>query len=125
MATAMSPKLLGKVKHYTGDFCCLPGCSNSRGKCKYHGKNVSFYKFPQDEKRRDLWLKKIRRNVKILFHQGPINSDETPKVKVVETRSVLVNGPEFVLSILLEVISVLFILLVTASYVERCPTIAL
>ena len=39
------------------DFCCAPGCSNSR---KRRG-DVKFYRIPKDIKRRRVWLKRIRR----------------------------------------------------------------
>ena len=35
-----SPKLLSKNKGSSGDFCCVPGCSNSRGGCKRAGKQA-------------------------------------------------------------------------------------
>ncbi|KAK3095610.1 hypothetical protein FSP39_016626, partial [Pinctada imbricata] len=57
-----SPKILGKTKGYNGDFCSVPDCSNSRGKCNRMGKKVSFYQFPKDEKRREAWLRVIRRD---------------------------------------------------------------
>ena len=55
--------LRGRHRRYVGDFCCVPGCTNSRGKCKNEGIIVSFHKIPQDEKRRTLWLDLIRRDV--------------------------------------------------------------
>ena len=55
-----SPKILGKLSG--GDFCIVPGCSNARGNCLRLGKKLSFYRFPREEKRRDAWLKAIRRN---------------------------------------------------------------
>ena len=39
------------------DFCCAPGCSNSR---KTRG-NLQFYRIPKDINRRRVWLKRIRR----------------------------------------------------------------
>lgn len=57
-----SPKLSGRYRGSVGDFCCVPGCSNSRGRCKRKGLIVSFYRFPKDRKRADMWLKRIRRD---------------------------------------------------------------
>ena len=76
-----SPKLLGKNKGSSGDFCCVPGCSNSRGKCKRIGKQISFYKFPSDDKRKHLWLNRIRRDVEIKC-PNPTDAN-TPTVKTV------------------------------------------
>ena len=39
------------------DFCCAPGCSNSR---KTRG-DLQFYRIPKDINRRRIWLKRIRR----------------------------------------------------------------
>ena len=39
------------------DFCCAPGCSNSR---KTRG-DLNFYRIPKDVNRRRVWLKRIRR----------------------------------------------------------------
>lgn len=39
------------------DFCCAPGCSNSR---KTRG-DLKFYRIPKDINRRRVWLKRIRR----------------------------------------------------------------
>ena len=39
------------------DFCCAPGCSNSR---KTRG-DLQFYRIPKDINRRRVWLKRIRR----------------------------------------------------------------
>ena len=39
------------------DFCCAPGCSNSR---KTRG-DLQFYRIPKDINRRKVWLKRIRR----------------------------------------------------------------
>ena len=39
------------------DFCCAPGCSNSR---KTSG-DLNFYRIPKDINRRQVWLKRIRR----------------------------------------------------------------
>ena len=77
-----SPCLRGSQKGYTGDFCCVPDCSNSRGKAKRLGKQISFYQFPKCEKRKELWLKHIRRNVQI---QVPTPVDgQTPQMKTSE-----------------------------------------
>ena len=53
----------GMYKESVGDYCCVPGCTNSRGKCKRAGIKVSFYKIPADEKRRTLWLSLIHCDV--------------------------------------------------------------
>lgn len=58
-----SPRIHGRYKGPTGDFCCVPGCYNSRGKCNRMGKKVSFYGFPKDDKRLKLWLDRIRLDV--------------------------------------------------------------
>ena len=39
------------------DFCCAPGCSNTR---KTRG-DLQFYRIPKDINRRKVWLKRIRR----------------------------------------------------------------
>ncbi|XP_069102923.1 uncharacterized protein [Argopecten irradians] len=52
----------GRYRGYVGDYCCVPGCTNSRGSCRRAGLNVSFYKFPSDERRKRLWLLNIRRD---------------------------------------------------------------
>lgn len=39
------------------DFCCAPGCPNSR-KTRV---DLNFYRIPKDIKRRRVWLKRIRR----------------------------------------------------------------
>ena len=39
------------------DFCCAPGCSNSR---KTRG-DLQLYRIPKDINRRRVWLKRIRR----------------------------------------------------------------
>ena len=64
--TNLSPKILGKTKGYRGEFCSIPGCSNARGKCLRLGKKLSFYTFPREEKRRDAWLKVIRRDTIVI-----------------------------------------------------------
>lgn len=56
-----SPRLHGGYKGSVGAFCCVPGCTNSRGRCNRKGLNLSFYKFPTNKKRSDLWLNHIRR----------------------------------------------------------------
>ncbi|XP_052249182.1 diphosphomevalonate decarboxylase-like isoform X2 [Dreissena polymorpha] len=58
-----SPRIHGRYKGPTGDFCCVPGCTNSRGKCNRMGKQVSFYTFPRDSKRLKMWLDRIRLDV--------------------------------------------------------------
>jgi len=63
MQPARSPRIYGKYKGSVGDFCCVPGCSNSRGRCNRMGLKVSFYTFPKDTRRRQLWLDRIRRGV--------------------------------------------------------------
>ena len=39
------------------DFCCAPGCSNSR---KTRG-DLHFYRIPKESNRRRVWMKRIRR----------------------------------------------------------------
>ncbi|WAR07399.1 hypothetical protein MAR_017357 [Mya arenaria] len=56
-----SPKTHGRYTGSVGDFCCVPGCSNARGRCNRQGLNISFYRFPKEKKRADLWLNIIRR----------------------------------------------------------------
>ncbi|WAR07397.1 THA11-like protein, partial [Mya arenaria] len=56
-----SPKTHGRYTGSVGDFCCVPGCSNARGRCNRQGLNISFYRFPKEKKRADLWLNRIRR----------------------------------------------------------------
>ncbi|KAG5264187.1 hypothetical protein AALO_G00273140, partial [Alosa alosa] len=41
------------------DYCCAPGCQNSRGKTKTKGK--SFYRIPKDPERRNKWIAAIKR----------------------------------------------------------------
>jgi len=36
-----------KYKHFGGDFCCVPMCSNQRGKDKFLGVTRSYYKLPK------------------------------------------------------------------------------
>ena len=50
-----------QYKHFGSDFCCVPLCSNQRGRDKYNGLTRSYYKFPDDVRRKSLWLKVIRR----------------------------------------------------------------
>ncbi|KAH3710281.1 hypothetical protein DPMN_069756 [Dreissena polymorpha] len=56
-----SPRIVGKYKGYKGDYCCVPGCSNSRGSCNRLGLKVAFYQIPSNPERRKLWLQRIRR----------------------------------------------------------------
>ena len=65
-----SPKLRGQYKGYVGAFCCAPGCSNSRGESKRLKKQISFYRFPSDEKRKQQWLYRIRRDVVLETPEG-------------------------------------------------------
>ena len=71
-----SPRICGRYRGYVGDFCCVPGCTNSRGKCSRENKKV-FYKIPTETKRRQLWLERIRR--------GDVN--ESGKVESFEPKS--------------------------------------
>ncbi|XP_013380134.1 uncharacterized protein LOC106151426 [Lingula anatina] len=54
-------------KAYVGDYCCVPGCTNSRGKCNREGQAISFYQFPKDVSRKHNWLCHI-----------PVEKDFTP-----------------------------------------------
>ncbi|KAL4230170.1 hypothetical protein ACF0H5_010555 [Mactra antiquata] len=58
-----SPRICGRYRGYVGDYCCVPGCNNSRGKCSRENRAVSFYKLPTKPSRRRLWLDRIRRDV--------------------------------------------------------------
>lgn len=60
---------------------------DSRGKWKQKGKNISFYKFTEDVKRKELRLKQITRNVQVrlLLWFPTITQVETPKFKVLES----------------------------------------
>lgn len=48
-------------RHFGGDFCCVPGCSNHRGKDNALGIKRSYYRIPNDKKERARWIKLIRR----------------------------------------------------------------
>jgi THAP domain len=50
-----------KRKKYGGDFCCVPNCSNQRGKDSIMGVKRSYFSFPTDPRRLKLWLNNIRR----------------------------------------------------------------
>ncbi|XP_052281395.1 THAP domain-containing protein 11-like [Dreissena polymorpha] len=56
-----SPRIVGKYKGYKGDYCCVPGCTNSRGSCNRLGLKVAFYQMPSNPERQKLWLQRIRR----------------------------------------------------------------
>lgn len=43
------------------DYCCAPGCQNSRGKTK-----KSFYRIPKDPERRNKWIAAIKRARSVL-----------------------------------------------------------
>ena len=60
MAGATEPRVFGR-RGNGGDFCCVPGCSNQRGKDKVNGVKRSYYKFPLDQKRRNLWISAVKR----------------------------------------------------------------
>ena len=86
-----------EVNGSSGDFCCVPGCSNSRGKCKRLGKQVSFYKFPSDAKRRQLWLNRIRRDVEIrLPDETDVSSTKVRTVPFEPSKSSTVCSEHFV-----------------------------
>ncbi|CAC5416253.1 unnamed protein product [Mytilus coruscus] len=57
----LHPKLCGKKKTY-GDYCCVPGCSNQRGKDKGSDIQKSYFRFPKDEEQKSTWTKMIRRD---------------------------------------------------------------
>lgn len=50
-----------KKKRFGGDFCCVPNCANQRGKDARLGQKRSYYGFPKDGRRKNLWLQNIRR----------------------------------------------------------------
>ena len=60
MAGATEPRVFGRRRN-GGDFCCVPGCSNQRGNDKVKGVKRSYYKFPLDQKRRNLWISAVKR----------------------------------------------------------------
>ncbi|KAH3819182.1 hypothetical protein DPMN_120915 [Dreissena polymorpha] len=47
-----SPRIAEGYKGTVGDYCCVPGCTNSRGRCKRKGMNLSFYSIPKDDKQK-------------------------------------------------------------------------
>ena len=55
------PRLIGKKKFPSGNFCCALGCSNWSGKDKFMGVKQSYFTFPKNDKRRASWLKAIPR----------------------------------------------------------------
>ena len=56
----MAEKIL-KKKRFGGDFCCVPNCSNQRGKDARMDVKRSYYSFPKDSRRESLWVANIRR----------------------------------------------------------------
>ena len=63
MAGATEPRVFGRRRN-GGDFCCVTGCSNQRGKDKVNADNGvkrSYYKFPLDHKRRNMWIAAVKR----------------------------------------------------------------
>jgi len=49
------------VKRCGGSHCCVPKCTNQRGKDYRMGIKRSYYGFPMDVQRRRLWLQHIQR----------------------------------------------------------------
>ena len=45
----------------SGQCCCVPMCSNNRKRTAAAGMLTSYYRLPADPKRRNVWLKLIRR----------------------------------------------------------------
>ncbi|KAH3712094.1 hypothetical protein DPMN_071773 [Dreissena polymorpha] len=59
-----SPRIAGGyIKGAVGAYCCVPGCTNSSGRCKRKGMNLSFYLIPKDAKQKSIWLARKRRDV--------------------------------------------------------------
>lgn len=62
----LSPQISGRKRRKrpgTGNFCCVPTCSNSAGKDKVKGVKRSYYLLPyKEEKRMKLWRKYIPRS---------------------------------------------------------------
>ena len=44
----IEPKMFGSTKKASGDFCCVPGCSNQIGNDKMNGWKPLYYRFPKD-----------------------------------------------------------------------------
>jgi len=50
-----------KKRRFGGDFCCVPNCSNQRGKDARMGVKRTYYSLPKDSRRAALRVSNIRR----------------------------------------------------------------